>query len=156
MMPQVDNTDRAISARRGRRLEYLTLGWNAVEGIVAVVAGGIAGSVSLTAFGIDSFIEVTSGAALLWRMAVDSDVQHRERNEMRALRIVGACFLALAGLHCLRVRQRLALAQSARAEHSRNRPGPSVAHRNAPACFRKTQSGSPTEQRGHASRCQAV
>jgi len=96
MMPQVDNTDRAISARRGRRLEYLTLGWNAVEGIVAVVAGGIAGSVSLTAFGIDSFIEVTSGAALLWRMAADSDVQHRERNERRALRIVGACFLALA------------------------------------------------------------
>lgn len=61
-----------------------------------MVAGAIAGSVSLTAFGIDSVIELTSGAALLWRLAVDSDTELRERNERRALRVVGVCFLALA------------------------------------------------------------
>ena len=63
---------------------------------MAVVAGAIAGSISLVGFGIDSFIEVTSGSVLLWRMSVDADVQRRERNERRALKIVGACFLALA------------------------------------------------------------
>jgi hypothetical protein len=47
-------------------------------------------------FGIDSFIEVTSGSVLLWRMSVDSDANRRERNEKWALRIVGACFLLLA------------------------------------------------------------
>jgi divalent metal cation (Fe/Co/Zn/Cd) transporter len=47
-------------------------------------------------FGIDSFIEVTSGSVLLWRMSVDSDVHRRKLNEKRALRIVGACFLLLA------------------------------------------------------------
>jgi divalent metal cation (Fe/Co/Zn/Cd) transporter len=88
--------DRMAMARRGRRLEYFTILWNTLEGIVAIVAGVIAGSISLVGFGIDSFIEVTSGAALLWRMAVDADVEKRERNEKLALRIVGFCFVALA------------------------------------------------------------
>ena len=64
--------------------------------MVAVLAGIVAGSISLVGFGIDSFIEVTSGSVLLWRMSVDSDVHRREANEKRALRIVGACFLLLA------------------------------------------------------------
>lgn len=89
-------TERTVVVRRGRRLEYFTVAWNALEGLVAVIAGALAGSISLVGFGIDSFIEVTSGAALLWRMSVDADVQRRERNERRALKIVGACFLALA------------------------------------------------------------
>jgi divalent metal cation (Fe/Co/Zn/Cd) transporter len=56
----------------------------------------IAGSISLVGFGIDSFIEVTSGATLLWRMTVDADMHKRERNETRALRVIGLCFLGLA------------------------------------------------------------
>jgi divalent metal cation (Fe/Co/Zn/Cd) transporter len=95
-MAEAGIIDRMEMARRGRRLEYFTIVWNTLEGIVAVVAGGIAGSISLVGFGIDSFIEVTSGAALLWRMVVDADVEKRERNEKRALRIVGFCFVALA------------------------------------------------------------
>src|ERR1700675_1365442 len=47
-------------------------------------------------FGIDSFIEVTSGSVLLWRMSVDLEVHRRELNERRALRVVGVCFLLLA------------------------------------------------------------
>jgi divalent metal cation (Fe/Co/Zn/Cd) transporter len=81
---------------RGKHLEYFTIGWNSLEGLVAVVAGALAGSISLVGFGIDSFIEVTSGTVLLWRMAVDADVRSRERNEQLSLRIVGVCFLALA------------------------------------------------------------
>jgi len=88
--------ERAAVVRRGRRLEHLTIGWNALEGLVAVVAGVVAGSISLVGFGIDSFIEVTSGSVLLWRMSVDAEVHQRERNEKRALKVVGVCFLALA------------------------------------------------------------
>jgi len=62
----------------------------------AIVAGAIAGSISLVGFGIDSFMEVTSGSVLLWRMSVDADVLRREQNERRALRVVGVCFLLLA------------------------------------------------------------
>jgi divalent metal cation (Fe/Co/Zn/Cd) transporter len=89
-------SDRLAVVQRGRRLEYFTVGWNAIEGIVAVVAGLIAGSIALVGFGLDSFIEVTSGLTLLWRMSVDADVHRRELNEKRALRIVGVCFLLLA------------------------------------------------------------
>jgi len=88
--------ERTVVVRRGRRLEYFTIAWNTLEGLVAVIAGAVAGSVSLVGFGIDSFIEVTSGSALLWRMSVDADEHRRERNERRALQIVGVCFLCLA------------------------------------------------------------
>src|SRR6266436_2749435 len=88
--------ERAAVVRRGRRLEYFTIVWNALEGLVAVVAGAVAGSISLVGFGIDSFIEVTSGSVLLWRMSVDAEVHQRERNEKRTLKVVGVCFLALA------------------------------------------------------------
>jgi hypothetical protein len=88
--------ERHAIANRGRRLEYFTIAWNTLEGLVAVAAGVIAGSISLVGFGMDSFIEVTSGATLLWRMSVDADVERRERNEKLSLRIVGVCFIALA------------------------------------------------------------
>jgi divalent metal cation (Fe/Co/Zn/Cd) transporter len=87
---------RTAVVRHGRGLEYFTIAWNTLEGLVAVVAGAIAGSISLVGFGIDSFIEVTSGSVLLWRMSVDADVLRRERKERRALRVVGFCFLFLA------------------------------------------------------------
>jgi divalent metal cation (Fe/Co/Zn/Cd) transporter len=88
--------NREAAARRGRNVEYFTIAWNSVEGLVAVVAGALAGSISLVGFGIDSFIEVISGSVLLWRMSVDSDIHRRERNENLSLRAVGVCFLSLA------------------------------------------------------------
>jgi divalent metal cation (Fe/Co/Zn/Cd) transporter len=88
--------DRQAIAKRGTRLSYFTIAWNSLEGLIAVVAGTVAGSISLVGFGIDSFIEVISGATLLWRMTVDADVQSRERNERFSLRIVGICFFFLA------------------------------------------------------------
>jgi divalent metal cation (Fe/Co/Zn/Cd) transporter len=87
---------RQVIAHRGRRLEYFTIAWNTLEGLVAVVAGVAVRSISLVGFGIDSFIEVASGATLLWRMSVDADVESRDRNEKLSLRIVGTCFIVLA------------------------------------------------------------
>jgi divalent metal cation (Fe/Co/Zn/Cd) transporter len=54
--------------RRGLLLEWFAVLWNVVEGVVAIGAGIITGSVSLVAFGADSFIEVVSAVALLWRL----------------------------------------------------------------------------------------
>lgn len=88
--------NRAILVRRGKKLEYFTIVWNSLEGMAAVVAGIFAGSISLVGFGIDSFIEVISGTALLWRMSADARKLSREQLERVALRIVGLCFLALA------------------------------------------------------------
>jgi divalent metal cation (Fe/Co/Zn/Cd) transporter len=88
--------ERQSLVKRGTRLSYFTIAWNSLEGLIAVIAGTVAGSISLVGFGIDSFIEVISGTTLLWRMTVDADVQRRERNERLSLRIVGICFLSLA------------------------------------------------------------
>jgi divalent metal cation (Fe/Co/Zn/Cd) transporter len=88
--------DRQLFIRRGKRLEYFTMGWNGLEALAALIAANIAGSVSLLGFGIDSCIEVASALALLWRISVDADERSRERNERFALRIVGFCFLGLA------------------------------------------------------------
>src|ERR1700747_1050071 len=95
-MSTIETLERPAVVLRGRRLEYFTIAWNTLESLIAVIAGAVAGSISLVGFGIDSFIEVTSGSVLLWRISVDSEVHRREVNEKRALRMVGACFLLLA------------------------------------------------------------
>src|SRR5260370_37684734 len=82
--------------RRGQRLECFTIGWNSLQGLVSIVAGVFAGSVSLIGFGLDSLIEVTSGAALLWRLHHDLNPSRREDIERKTLRVVGVCFVALA------------------------------------------------------------
>lgn len=83
-------------ARRGRRLEYITIGYNCLEGVASIAAGAFAGSIALVGFGIDSIIEVTSGAALLWRLRPGLSHDESERAERVALRVVGICFLLLA------------------------------------------------------------
>lgn len=79
--------------RSGRRLEYLTLAWNVLEGLVSVGAGILAGSTALIGFGADSFIESASGGILLWRL--QDDERHEER-EALALKLVGGSFFLLA------------------------------------------------------------
>jgi len=90
-------TLRRNLARRGRRLQYLTIGWNSAECVVALAAGFLAGSIALVGFGFDSAIEVTSSLAALWRLAHDADGRSREQAERRALRVIGVCFLLLVG-----------------------------------------------------------
>ena len=88
--------NRADLIRRGRHLEYFTIGYNSLEGLIAVVAGLFAGSIALVSFGFDSLIEVTSGSILLWRLHADVNEERRERVEAISLRIVGALFVLLA------------------------------------------------------------
>lgn len=89
-------TTRAVAVDRGLNLEYFTVAWNALEAIIALICGAVAGSVALTGFGLDSLIEVSSGGVLLWRLHSDCDVARRETVERRALKLVGIGLVALA------------------------------------------------------------
>jgi cation diffusion facilitator family transporter len=85
--------------RRALWLEYFTVGWNVVEGVVAIIAGVIAGSVALIGFGADSAIEVASAVGLLWRLrkaGPDASVSEESDAERRALYVVAATFFLLA------------------------------------------------------------
>ena len=85
--------------RRGVRLEWFTVAWNVVEGVVAIGAGLLTGSVSLIGFGADSFIEVISAVALLWRLrkaGPNASAEERGEAERRALYLVAATFFLLA------------------------------------------------------------
>lgn len=82
--------------QRALVLEYFTIAWNVVEAAVALAAGGFAGSIALVGFGLDSLMEVTSAAALVWRLRRHGDPDREVEAERRALRIVGYTFFALA------------------------------------------------------------
>jgi divalent metal cation (Fe/Co/Zn/Cd) transporter len=77
---------------RALRLEYLTIGWNTVEAIVALIAGFTAGSIALIGFGLDSVIEVFAASVVLWQLRIGLEADR----EARALRLIGGTFLALA------------------------------------------------------------
>ena len=90
---------RAELLQRGLLLEYLTVGWNIVEGLIAIGAGVVSGSVALVGFGMDSFVESISGAVLIWRLReerVGADEERVAAVERRAERLVGVAFLVLA------------------------------------------------------------
>ena len=91
-----EQSARRALVSRGSALSYVTLAYNVCEGIASLVAGTLAGSIALVGFGIDSLIEVTSSGAALWRLRADVDPARRERVERASLRVIGACFLALA------------------------------------------------------------
>ncbi|MEV0721896.1 cation transporter [Micromonospora purpureochromogenes] len=83
---------RAVLSRRSLWLAYATAGYNLLEGLVAIAAGAAASSTALIGFGLDSFVEVSSAAVLIWQFR--SRVP--EARERLALRLIGASFFALA------------------------------------------------------------
>ena len=95
---------RPTLLRRGLRLEYLSIGWNLVEGSVAIAAGLVAGSVALIGFGVDSFVETSSAAVIVWRIVSenrnDNDPARIKLIERRAQRLVGAS-LFIFGIYLL-------------------------------------------------------
>ena len=95
-MTAIRPIDRPALVRRSQWLNYTTIGYNSLEGILSVAAGALAGSVALVGFGIDSLIELAAGFAALWRLRADASAAGRERVERATLRLIGACFIALA------------------------------------------------------------
>lgn len=85
------NPESATLRRRAFRLLYVTVAWNTLEGVAAIAAGLMAGSVSLVAFGLDSSVEVFASVVVIWELrGVDTG---RER---RALRLIGVGYLVVA------------------------------------------------------------
>ena len=96
-------TSQAANVQKGIRIEVFTILWMVVEAAVSIGAGILAGSALLTAFGIDSVIELVSGGILLWRLRVEArgnDTEQIERAERQAAWVVGVS-LALLCLYVL-------------------------------------------------------
>lgn len=77
------------------------MGWNLLEGTVAITAALLAGSVAILGFGIDSFVECASALVMVWRLRAERDgrlpVQRLDAIETRARRLVAGSLLLLAG-----------------------------------------------------------
>lgn len=88
---------RPVAVRRGLRVEYLGLAYNVIEAVVGVVAGALAGSVALIAFGLDAIVESASSTVIIWRFRVErSGSSTSEDAERKAVRLVAVAFYALA------------------------------------------------------------
>jgi divalent metal cation (Fe/Co/Zn/Cd) transporter len=87
----IDASARARFLRRGFRLEYATLAWNAVGIVVLAFAAISARSVALAGFGFDSLIEIGASTVVIWELAGTGELRRR-----RALRLIGLAFALLA------------------------------------------------------------
>lgn len=83
--------DKEVLRKRGLKLAWFIVGWDVVEGIVAVTAGIIAGSIALIGFGLDSTIEVFAALVVIWQLGKASDSRYKI-----ALRLIAITFFILA------------------------------------------------------------
>jgi divalent metal cation (Fe/Co/Zn/Cd) transporter len=89
--------------RVGVRLEVFTVVWMAIEAVVAIGAGIAARSVLLTAFGIDSVIELLSGVTLLWRLSSQArgsgpSLEHRATQISAVLLVLLCAYMVFVGV----------------------------------------------------------
>lgn len=116
----------AAQARAGVRIEIVTIAYMLVEASVALGAGIAARSVLLTAFGLDSIIELVTGGALLWRLAAEARggaLARVERAEQRAAWVAAVGLILLCGYVVVSALVTLAL----RAEPDRSLAGLALA-----------------------------
>lgn len=92
----VTQLSRPEAVRRVRLYNNLTIGWNVIEGVVAIGAGIVAGSISLIAFGLDSGVEVSTSLVLAWRLAQERRGGCMADVDRRAVRCIAVCFAVLA------------------------------------------------------------
>jgi divalent metal cation (Fe/Co/Zn/Cd) transporter len=107
--PRPENVSLAL------RLEYLTVGWNLVEGVVAIGAALLAGSVAILGFGMDSFVECLSAGVMIWRLRAERSgrlseqqleaAEHRARKLVAASLFLLACYVSFEALRTLWTRE---------------------------------------------------
>jgi len=88
---QLAPAERKRLGRRAQLLAAASVTYNAVEAVIAIVAGLVAGSVALIGFGLDSVVEVSSGLIILWQFRHELP----ESRERKALRLIAISFFAL-------------------------------------------------------------
>ena len=81
-------------ARRAKLLSWVSLAYMALEGLVAIAAGIVAGSIALIGFGLDSAIEGFASAVIVWRFTGWRTLSHAA--EDRAQKLVAVQFFILA------------------------------------------------------------
>jgi divalent metal cation (Fe/Co/Zn/Cd) transporter len=81
-------------ARIAKILAALTLVWLGIEGTIGVVAGVLAGSIALVAFGLDSAIEGLASVIVLWRFTGSRTISPVA--ERQAQKCVAVSFYLLA------------------------------------------------------------
>ena len=97
VVPQGPRADRVDGLRRGIALEYVSLAYNVLESVVGLAAGAVAGSVALIGFGLDSVVESSTAAILIWRFLTETRGRHSSEDaERKAVRLVAVAFFALA------------------------------------------------------------
>jgi len=97
----IDAIERLAGIRRALAVEWLTIAWMTVESAAAIGSGVLARSVSLTTFGLDSLVEMTSAGVLIWRLTWErshdctdrGSCEHLDRVELQASRIAAALLL---------------------------------------------------------------
>ena len=106
--------------RRALTLEYFTVGYNIIEAIASIIVGGIANSIALIGFGLDSIVESLSGLVLIWRLTKHNTISEdeEEKIEKKATIFVGITFLILGAY---------VLIESIRKIISKEIPAPSMA-----------------------------
>ena len=106
--------------RRALTLEYFTVGYNILEAIASIIAGGVANSIALVGFGLDSIVESLSGLVLIWRLTKHKTISmdEEEKIEKKATIFVGMTFLILGAY---------VLIESVRKIISKEMPDPSIA-----------------------------
>src|SRR5688572_11658320 len=78
-------------------LTALTIAWNSLEAVIALVSGFTAGSIALVGFGLDSVVEVSSALVITWRLLQQTTDHHaNERAERRAVRLIAISFIGIA------------------------------------------------------------
>jgi len=87
-----DQERKRVLRRRVKIIVSLTIGYNVIEGIIALIAGAAANSAALIGFGIDSGVEVLSTTAVAWQFTR----RDPERYEKPVLRVIAIAFFALA------------------------------------------------------------
>jgi len=108
----VTDARRAVLQRRIRLIVGFTIGYNAIEAVIAISAGTVASSATLIGFGLDSVIEVLSAAAVAWQFTRKDP----ERWEKPTLRVIAVSFFLLAAY--VTVSAVLSLAGVTEPEHS--------------------------------------
>lgn len=89
----------AVPTHRALRLQYATIGWNALTVAVSLPAAAASGSVALTGFGLDSAVEIA--ASLIVVTALRGDPAANQGRYIRLLRVafvaIGIYLVAQAG-----------------------------------------------------------
>lgn len=86
---------KAKHHKKALLLSYATVGYNLVEGVIAVGAGIVTNSTALLAFGLDSFIESLSGSVMIWRFAKHRSDEDEQKAEQKAQKLVAYTFFIL-------------------------------------------------------------